>query len=141
VQPVIAAHELGSEKSFRRAIHLLRRALLLDLTVIQQQNAVRNRHRLVLVVRHHQRRQAQLDDQLTQKDARLFAQFGVEVRQRLIQQDHRRVIHQRTADGDALLLSAGKLVRMALAQMAQPQLVEYILHPLINLCGRDLTQL
>ncbi len=141
MQPVVAAHKLGGKQGFGRAVHLLRRALLLDLAVIQQQDAVGNRHRLVLVVGHHQRRQAQLDDQLTQENARLFPQLGVEVRQRLIQQDHRRVVNQRAANGNALLLSARELMRMALAQMAQPQLGKYVLHPLINLRGSDLTQL
>lgn len=90
---------------------------------------------------HHQRRQTELDDQLAQKYPRFFAQLGVEVGQRLIQQDHRRVVDQRTADRHALLLAAGELVRMALGQMPQPELIQHRLYPLGDFRRGGLTQL
>ena len=88
---------------------------------------------------HHQRRQTQLDDQFAQKDPRLFPQLSVEVRQGFIQQNDRRVIYQRPADGHALLLSSGELMRVAIAKMPQAQLIEHALHPLFDLRGGDLT--
>ena len=100
----------------RRAVHALRRALLFDLAVVEQQDAVRDRHRFGLVVRDHQRRQAQAHDQFAQEGARFFAQLGVEVGQRLVEQDHRRVVDQRARNRDALLLAARQLVRKALAR-------------------------
>ncbi|CAB1218170.1 hypothetical protein SFB9_2725 [Klebsiella michiganensis] len=141
MQPVIAAHKLGGKQRSRATVHLLRRSLLLDHPVIEQQNAIGNRHRLVLIVGDHQRRQPQLDDQLAQKDPRLFPQLGVKIRQRLIQQDHRRVVNQRPSDGHALLLPSGELMRMATAKMPQPQLFKYGLDPLLDLRGGNLTQL
>ena len=42
-------------------------------------------------------------------DAQFRAQLGVEVGQRLVEQEHVDVAHQRTADGDALPLAAGEL--------------------------------
>ena len=45
--------------------------------------------------------------------AQLNAQLGVQVAQRLIQADDRRVVNQRTGDGDALLLAARKLGHLA----------------------------
>ena len=106
------------------AVHLLRRALLLDHAVVEQQDAVRHRHRLVLVVRDDQRRQPHLQDQLAQPGARLLAQLGVEVGQRLVHQDHRRVVDQRARDRDALLLAARELVRQALAELPEAEVGE-----------------
>ena len=62
-----------------------------------------------------------LHDQLAQPRARLLAQLGVEVRQRLVHQDHRRVVDQRARDRDALLLAAGELVRQPLAEVARAE--------------------
>ena len=73
MQAVIAAHELGGKQSRRIAIHLLRRPLLFNHAIVEQQDTIGNRHRFVLIVRDHQRRQPQLDNQLAQKNSRLFA--------------------------------------------------------------------
>ncbi len=70
----------------------------------------------------HERRELQLDDQLAQPRARLLAQLRVEIRQRLVEQDHRRVVDQRARERHALLLAAGELVRIALAEMAEREL-------------------
>ena len=43
--------------------------------------------------------------------AHLHAQLGVEVRERLVEQEHLRVAHDGAAHGDALPLAAGKLAR------------------------------
>ena len=72
----------------------------------------------------HERRELHLDDQLAQPRTRLLAQLGVEVRERLVQQDHGRVVDERARDRDALLLAAGELVRKALAEVAERELVE-----------------
>ncbi|MNV86919.1 hypothetical protein D3C71_1809920 [compost metagenome] len=52
-QAVIAAHKLGGKQGRGGAVHFLRRALLFDLAVVEQQNAIGNGHRLVLIVGHH----------------------------------------------------------------------------------------
>ena len=72
-QAVVTAHEFGCEQRVGRFVHALRRALLLDLAVIEQQDTVRDRHRFRLVVRDHQGRQAEPHDQLTQEGARSLA--------------------------------------------------------------------
>ena len=48
--------------------------------------------------------------------ARLQAQAGVKVGQRLVQQQHAGHLHQRAGDSDALLLTAGKLAGLAFQQ-------------------------
>ena len=45
--------------------------------------------------------------------ARLDAQLGVEVRQRLVHQEHARLAHDRPAHRDALALAAGQRLRLA----------------------------
>jgi hypothetical protein len=47
--------------------------------------------------------------QLGDLDAHLHAQRGVEVRQRLVEQEDLGVAHDGAADGDALALAAGQL--------------------------------
>ena len=47
--------------------------------------------------------------------------FGVEVRQRLVEQEHLRIAHDAAAERDALLLSAGQLLRLALQQLVQAE--------------------
>ena len=141
MQAVIAAHKLSGEQRRRAAVHLLRRPLLLNDAIVQQQNTIGDGHCFILIVGDHQRRQAQLNDQLAQKHPRLFAQLGVKVGERFIQQDHRRVVNQRPTDGHPLLLATGELVRMAVAKVPQPQLIQHTLHPLFYLPGGHFTQL
>ena len=54
--------------------------------------------------------------QLLDLEAHLHAQLGVEVGQRLVEQEHRRLAHDRAAHRHALPLAAGKLARLALEE-------------------------
>ena len=49
--------------------------------------------------------------------AHLDAQLGVEIRQRLVEQEHLRFAHDGAAHRDALPLAAGELVRLAIKQV------------------------
>ena len=53
--------------------------------------------------------------------AHVDPQLGVEVGERLVEQEDLRVAHQRPAHGDALALAAGELARLAVEQMADLQ--------------------
>ena len=53
--------------------------------------------------------------------ARLDAQLGVEVRQRLVHQENLRAAHHGARERDALALTAGELRRLALEQMPDRQ--------------------
>jgi hypothetical protein len=66
------------------------------------------------------------------------AELGVQVRQRLIEQEHRRIAHDGPADGDALALAAGKLIGTAVEQMVDLQQVGGLLHAPIDLGPRRL---
>ena len=49
----------------------------------------------------------------------LVAQLRIERRERLIQQQHARPLHQRARQRHALTLAAGELIRHAIAEAAQ----------------------
>ncbi|MOA41284.1 hypothetical protein D3C78_1632310 [compost metagenome] len=51
----------------------------------------------------------------------LHAQRGVEVRQRFVKQEDLRIAHQRASHGYTLALAAGKLARITVQQLVQPQ--------------------
>src|SRR5689334_8178168 len=55
--------------------------------------------------------------QARELDAGPRAQRRVEVRERLVEQEGARLLHDRASDGDALALPAGKLSRLAVEQV------------------------
>ena len=94
-------------------VELQRRADLLDAPVLQHDDAVGHRHRLDLVVRDVDRRRVQALVERLDLDAHLHPQLGVEVGQRLVEQEDLRVAHDRPAHRDALALAARELARIA----------------------------
>ena len=72
-----------------------------------------HRHRLDLVVGDVHRRHRQPRLQLDELGARLHAQLGVEVRERLVHQVDLRVADDRPAHRDALALAAREVLRLA----------------------------
>ncbi len=91
---------------------------LLDPTVAQDDDAVGQRHRLDLVVGDVDHRRAEAVVQAGEFGPHRHAQFGVEVRQRLVEQEGRGLAHDGAADGDALALAAGELAGPAVEQLA-----------------------
>ena len=71
--------------------------------------------------------------QLLDLEAHLHAELGVEVRQRLVEQEHRRLAHDRPAHRDALALPARELPRPPLEQRLELEDVGRALHPLADL--------
>jgi hypothetical protein len=51
--------------------------------------------------------------------AHLHAQLGVEIGQRLVEQEHLRIAHDGATDGDALAPPAGELAGIAVGERAQ----------------------
>ena len=75
--------------------------------------------------------------QLLDLGAHVDAQLGVEVGQRLVEQEQQRIAHQRAAHRDALALAAGELRRLAVEQLADLQQRGDARHRLLALpaCG------
>ncbi len=113
------ADEAGDEQVVRRLVEFHRRADLLDDAGAQHDDAVGERHRLDLVVGHVDHGDvAHALVQLGDLDAHRDAQRGVEVGQRLVEQEDLGIAHDGAADGDALALAAGKLLGQAVEIVA-----------------------
>ena len=95
-------------------VELARARDLLDQSAVHDGDAVAHRERLFLVVRdvHERRLRARLD--LLELELHLLAQLEVERAERLVEQQRRRLVDERAREGDALLLAAGELSRLAL---------------------------
>ena len=124
VDDVGLADEVGDELRRGRIVELARRALLRDAALLHHHDAVRDGQRLLLIVGDVDGGEAEALLQLADLGAHAAAQAGVEVRQRLVEQQHLRLEHQRAGDGDALLLAARKLGRQAVAHPAETHEVE-----------------
>ena len=113
------ADEPGDEPRGRVLVDLHRRADLLGAPGVHHDHPVRERHRLDLVVRHVEARGAELPVQLLDLEAHLHAELRVEVRQRLVEQEHLRLADDRAAHRDALALAARELAGLALEQRTE----------------------
>ena len=113
--------EPGDEHVGRVVVDLLRRAELLQPARRHHRDPVAERHRLDLVVRDVDRRDAEPLVQPLQLGAHLHPELRVEVRQRLVQQEHLRLAHERPAHRHALPLPAGQLPGAPPQQLFQPE--------------------
>ena len=108
---VRVAHEAGGEGRGRRPIDLVGRSDLLDAPVVQDDEAVGERERLPLVVRHVHEGRAGLAMHAPELGLHLEADLEVEGGERLVQQEHLRPVHERPRERDPLQLPARELVR------------------------------
>ncbi len=104
------------------SIHFQRPSDLHHSALIHDADAIAHGHRLDLIVGHVDRRGPDLLLLLDELVARADAQRGVEVRQRLVEQEYLGIADDRAADRDALPLPAGKRVRLALQELGQLEL-------------------
>jgi len=73
----------------------------------------------VLIVRDEERCGAGLLQDRAHLEGKPFAQLDVEIRKRLVEQQQMRARRQRAGERDALLLAAGKFVRIFVVQTRQ----------------------
>ena len=106
-----------------------------DLARLHDGHPVRHGQRLRLVVRHEDGRHTQFLLQLLQKRPGLQPKSGVQVRERFVEQEHRRLAGHRPGQRDPLLLPAGELPGPAFHQRIQPQPGPRLssLHPALGL--------
>ena len=115
------ADEARDEEVRRHVVEVERRADLLDPAVVHDDDLVGHGHRLDLVVGDVDRGGLQPLVQVLDLGAHRDAQLGVEVRQRLVEQEHLRVAHDRAAHRHALALAARELARIAVEQVGEPE--------------------
>ncbi len=137
---VRAADEIGDEGARRPLVDLARRADLLDPALRQDGDAVGQGERLGLIVGDVDGRLAEPPLQVAQLVAHLDAQLEVQVGQRLVEQEQARLQDQGPSDGDALLLPARELGRVAIRHVRQIDELQHLADPAPDLRLPDLAQ-
>ena len=113
-------HEIRDEQIRRALIDVARRSDLLHGAAMEHDDAVRQRHRLGLVVRDVDESDAGAPLQALELGAHALAQLGVEIGERLVEQQDRWLNDQRAGQSHALLLAAAELAGMPVLQAFEP---------------------
>ena len=135
-----AADEAGDEPVGRMPEQVFRGALLLDLPFGHDHDPVPQGHRLGLVVGDVDHVLAQAVAHSGQLRAHPGAQVRIQVRERLVEQEGRRVPHQRPPHGHALALPPGQLGRLAVQQVGDVEGLRDALDLAPDLCLGDTLQ-
>ena len=114
-----AAKKTGDERIRRRLVHACRRVHLAYTTLVHDHDTVAQGHRLDLVVGHVEHRGAKSRVQAREFATHLATQRRIEIRERLVEQEHARLSHDRAPDGHALPLPARELAWATLEQIGQ----------------------
>ena len=136
-QQVDGADERGDEAVRRRVVELDGRADLLDDPLVEDRHAVGDGERLLLVVGHKDRGDAELSLQREQLAAHVDAQLRVEIGKRLVEQQHLGLDRDGASERDTLLLATRELARAARPEFAEPDEVERGGGPALDLRARE----
>ncbi|KPW58902.1 Uncharacterized protein ALO80_05922 [Pseudomonas caricapapayae] len=115
------ANEASDENARGLIVDVSGRADLFDMAFVEDHHALGEGHGLGLIVGNVQNRCTGLLVQAANQQTHFMAQRAVQVAQRLIEQQDWRFADQRTTDGNALALTAGKLAGLALQQSLKTQ--------------------
>ena len=113
VDQVHLADEVGDEAAGRMLVEFGRRRDLLHRAPVHDGDAARHGQRLVLVMGDDDEGDADILLKPCQFEPHLVAQFGIERRERLVEQQHLRPLDQRAGQRHALALAARHLVGLA----------------------------
>ena len=116
------ADEAGHEEIRGPLEHLLRRAELPDPARLHHGDPIGERERLRLVVGDVDGRRPHLVLQPLQERARLEPEPGVEIRERLVEQEELRPVGDRAGERDPLLLAARELRRPPREHRLEPEM-------------------
>ena len=111
--------KFGDELGARALVEVGGAAGLLDPAVVHHGDRVGHRHGLLLVVRDVHEGDADVLLDALELDLELLAQAQVERAERLVEQQGARAVDERAGERDALLLAAGELAGLALAEVAE----------------------
>ena len=119
VEQVGCADEIGDETGCRLLVELARGAELLDAARVEHGDAVGERERLFLIVRHEDEGDAEIALDLLQLDLHLLAELEVQGTERLVQEQHLGLDDRGARECDALSLTAGELRGLAVGEVLQ----------------------
>ena len=136
-----AADEAGHETVDRAVVEFLRRADLLEATFVHDRDTGAHGHGFDLIVGHVDERRVEALIQAQDVCPGLDAQLGVEVGERLVHEEDRRLAHDGAPEGDALALAAGELARLAVQVAAEVQDRRRLLDAGLDLLLGDVAQL
>ena len=125
----------------RMAVDLQRRPDLDDPAVAHDADPLAHGHRLDLVMRDMDDGLAQHAVKLDQLRAHRCAQLGIQVGERLVEEERHGVSDQRAAQCDSLLLPAAQLSRAAFQQVPDAEHVRRRRDAAIDFLARELAQL
>ena len=111
--------------SLRLLVNLPRRADLDHAALVHDRDLVRKRKRLGLIMRNVDGGELELALQPLELEAHAVAQLGIEIGQRLIQQQQLRLHHQRAREREPLLLAARELGGVAVHQLVERDRLEH----------------
>ena len=123
----------ATNRFFGLVVQVQRGVALLQHAVLQHRDPVAHGHGLDLVVGHVDGGDAEPGLQRGDLGAGGDPELGVQVRQRLVHQEHLRRPHDRAAHGDALTLTTGEGLRLAVEEVLQAQQVGRFLDALLPL--------
>ena len=103
-----------------------RGAGLAQLSVDQHADAPRESSRVLEVVRHQQRRDLELGEELLQLGPHLDLRVRVECRERLVEQQDLGIPRERAGERDTLPLTAGEAAGTSVLQVPDPKAVEVL---------------
>jgi hypothetical protein len=112
-----AADETGDEAVAREIVELERRPHLLDAAPAHDHDGRAHGHGLDLVVGHVDHGGLEPLVELLQLGPHFNPQLGVQVGERLVEEENLRLAHDGPAESDALPLAAGELARFAVQQL------------------------
>jgi hypothetical protein len=104
-----------------------------DRRVNERLVAITERHGLDLIVRHVDHRRAEVAVQLRDLAPRLHAQLRVEIRERLVEQKHGWLAHDRATNRDALSLPTRELSRLSAEHLLQAERLRGFRHAAVDL--------
>ena len=129
LEDVRRADEAGDELGRGPLVDLLRRADLLDAALVEDGDVVAHRQRLLLVVRDVEEGHAEVLLQRLQEHLHLLAELQVERAERLVEEQHLRLVDDRARERDALALAAGELHRLAAAVAVEAHHPQHLARP------------
>ena len=128
--------ELVHERRRRFGIQPIRRIHLLDPSGAHHRDAVRHFHRLGLIVRDEDAGEPHPVMQIAQPDAQALSHLGIQRAERFVQQQQLGLDRQRARQRNALPLSAGYLLGIAVREVADAQQIQQRLHARTDLARR-----